>query len=248
MDVLRIKITLQKENFTLPIAYKHILQATIYNMLPKETIGDFYHNQGYRDQEKVFKLFVYSELLGKYTIENASIIFEKDVVLYISAIDEALMKQVYQFLMNNHYLFIHHQKVNIISVDIQQLHPFVGDQEVILRTLSAVTAYTHQEHFFTYYKPSDEMFQKLVDDNLLHKMTSYQYPINHVLFDIQEVLYEKKVMSKFKNTFYESYHTKLRVKTNFETLNMVYNTGLSNKGSCGFGMIEVVDEKNHISL
>lgn len=43
-----------------------------------------------------------------------------------------------------------------------------------------------------------------------------------------------------KNTFYIGYNAKMVVHTNYETLNLIYNSGLSAKGSAGFGMIEAI--------
>lgn len=37
--------------------------------------------------------------------------------------------------------------------------------------------------------------------------------------------------------------TKLEIETNFETLSLIYNCGLSSKNSCGFGMIDIAHEK-----
>lgn len=45
--IMRLKIDLYKEDFTVPIGYNHILQGTIYNMLNSEEEGAFYHNEGY---------------------------------------------------------------------------------------------------------------------------------------------------------------------------------------------------------
>lgn len=245
---MRIKLILEKENLSLPLSYKNIIQSVIYNMLPKETIGKFYHNQGFRDKEKVFKLFVFSDLFGKYQIKNQKIIFEKNIILYISAIDEEFLKCIYQFLTNNDYIFICKQQVNIKEIVTLQLTPFSGEKEVVIETLSPVTAYINKDNYFTYYKPSDKEFIQLIKNNIVHKISAYKYPIKNVVIEIEEVLYEKKIMSKFKNTFYESYRTKLKIKTNFETLNLIYNTGLSNKGSCGFGMINIKDEKNNLFI
>ena len=50
--------------------------------------------------------------------------------------------------------------------------------------------------------------------------------------------YQKKRMVKFKDCIYPSYLGEIRVKTNYETLQLLYNCGLASKNSCGFGMIE----------
>jgi CRISPR-associated endoribonuclease Cas6 len=44
------------------------------------------------------------------------------------------------------------------------------------------------------------------------------------------------------------YQSEMRVQVNFDTLNLIYLTGLSAKGSCGFGMIDVKYEKDNVHL
>ena len=68
------------------------------------------------------------------------------------------------------------------------------------------------------------------------------------LIKIDYIIYEKRRMMKFKNCFYECFMTKLEIETNFETLSLIYNCGLSSKNSCGFGMIDIAHEKSNISL
>ena len=76
--------------------------------------------------------------------------------------------------------------------------------------------------------------------NLKDKSQAYGYPLKKLEFTIEDILYEKRRMVKFKDCVYPAYLGELKVNTNFETLLFVYNCGLSSKNSAGFGMIEVV--------
>ena len=62
-----------------------------------------------------------------------------------------------------------------------------------------------------------------------------------ICFECKEVLNEKRRLVKFKNTFYVSYITTLKLKVNYETLRLLYDTGISSKGPAGFGMIELME-------
>ena len=73
-------------------------------------------------------------------------------------------------------------------------------------------------------------------NNLLDKCHALDIKQDAISFNAEKVMYEKKRLVKFKNTFYVGY---LIVKTNFETLSLLYDTGISAKGPAGFGMIEV---------
>ena len=93
---MRLKIDLYKEDFTVPIGYNHILQGTIYNMLNSEEEGDFYHNEGYRLDEKVYKMFVFSNLFGSYSIVKKSMVFKDKFCFYISAMDDYFIERIYE--------------------------------------------------------------------------------------------------------------------------------------------------------
>ena len=60
-----------------------------------------------------------------------------------------------------------------------------------------------------------------------------------LVFKINEVKKQRKRLVHFKNTFYLAYDVELSIHTNFETLSFLLDTGLSSKGSAGFGMVVV---------
>ena len=108
---MRLKIQLSYNNFTVPMSYQSILQGVIYSLLSKDELGDFYHNDGYHYDKKTFKCFTFSQLFGKYKIENKHLIFDDDFYFYISSLDEKFLKHIYKTIMKNHiclfdYLFI----------------------------------------------------------------------------------------------------------------------------------------------
>jgi CRISPR-associated endoribonuclease Cas6 len=125
---------------------------------------------------------------------------------------------------------------------------FIGEKEITIKTLSPIVAYQSKDKYFTYYKPSDSQFITLVKDNIIHKTKAYNYPLNSIYFDILDIKYQKEKMVYFKNTFYKAYQTEMKIKVNYDTFKIIYDTGLSSKGSCGFGMIEYKYEKDFLSL
>lgn len=219
-------------------------------MLPKEGEGKFYHDQGYQIGDKKYKMFTFSSLFGHYTIDkkNKLIIFDDHCILYISALDEKFLSMIYHYLQMNDVIYLNRQALKISAIDIEELSYFRGEKDIIIQTLSPVTAYVTEGDYTTYYKPEDDMFEPLVFNNIKRKSVAYHYPIDHILFHIKKVYYEKKTMDKFKNNIYEAYLTKMLIHTNYETLLLIYNTGLSSKNSCGFGMIRVKNEKDNLSV
>lgn len=245
---MRLKIQLSYNNFKVPMSYQSIIQGVIYSLLSKDELGDFYHNDGYHYDKKIFKCFTFSQLFGKYKIENKYLIFDSDFYFYISSLDEEFLKHVYKTLLLNDSLLINKQQVKIKNISILNLQPFIGTKKICIETLSPMLIYSTKDNYSTYYRPSDKESLNFIINNIQDKCLAYHYPIKELVFKIDYIIYEKRRMMKFKNCFYECFMTKLEIETNFETLSLIYNCGLSSKNSCGFGMIDIAHEKSNISL
>lgn len=85
----------------MPFNYQHMIQGLIYSAFDKEDKGDFFHNQGYRFEKKVFKMFVFSNLFGKYKINDRFMVFEDSITFYVSSYSEDFLKEIYDFYMEN---------------------------------------------------------------------------------------------------------------------------------------------------
>ena len=104
------------------MSYQSIIQGVIYSLLSKDELGDFYHNNGYHYDKKTFKCFTFSQLFGKYKIENKHLIFDSDFYFYISSLDEEFLKHVYKTLLLNDSLLINKQQVkHIIDLQIKKV-------------------------------------------------------------------------------------------------------------------------------
>lgn len=245
---MRLKITLNSSKVTLPLAYQSIIQGVIYALLSKKEIGNKYHDIGYRYENKIFKCFVFSQLFGNYIVENNLITFHDNFYFYLSSQDEQFLQEIYNTLSNNQTLILNNQLVSIKDIHVFQLPVFTGKRKLTLRTLSPLLIYSTHEKYSTYYKPSDKESEQFLCKNIHDKSLAYGYPLKEEYLKITKVTYEKKRMVKFKNCVYRAYLCELEVEANFETLLFIYNCGLSSKGSCGFGMVEVIDEKSYLSI
>lgn len=245
---MRLKISLECIDLKLPLSYKSIIQGVIYNMFDKDDLGYFYHDQGYNNKEKKYKMFVISDLFGKYTIVGKNIIFKDTINFYVSSLDNQFIEIIYHYLINNAYLFINKQRVSIIGVDMLDFPHFKGIKEITIKTFSPIVVYTSKDGYFTYYKPTDVIFKELTYSNILNKVKAYDYPVDEIIYDVVDVKYEKKKIVYFKNTFYEAYQTEMVISVNYDTFNIIYNTGIGAKGSSGFGMITYKNEKEFLSI
>lgn len=237
--ILRLKLKLSCSQLRLPRSYQSILQGFIYHIFNQKKYGNFLHDEGYRLNEKVFKLFTFSNLIGPYRLEDNSIIYDKEVYFHIASHSEEFMQYVYQFLLTNKKIILNHQVLMLQNIELIDPPYIKGVQEIRLKTISPIVAYKTKEQYVHYFKPSDPEFEELCLTNLEEKNLVINQTIQNIFFSINKVNYEKKRIIRFKNTFYVAYLTEMIVSTNYETLNLIYNTGLSAKGSAGFGMLEV---------
>lgn len=237
---MRLKITLKCEKLKLPMNYQNIIQGVIYNLFEREKYGNFLHDEGYRAGNKKFKMFIFSNIFGKYEIKENNLIFYDKIHFYISSYSEKFLQIIFETLLQNDFLCLNFQKVKIFSIEIKELPYFEGIQKKRIRTISPVVAYRTVDKYVHYYKPTDSEFFELCKNNLVEKYEALNIPCLSVNFEIIDVINQKKRLLKFKNTFYESYLCELDILVDYETLSLIFNTGLSAKGSSGFGMIEIV--------
>lgn len=237
---MRIKVTLDGTNARIPINYQSILQGIIYNAFKDNDYGTFLHDTGYQIGNKKYKFFNFSNLFGNYRLEKNVLIFNSNIYFYISSESEQFIRMVYNHFFMNGSIRIYNQIIPIINLEILELEYFEGIQHVTIKTLSPVVAYRSLDNYTTYYKPYEKEFEKLCIENLIEKNNCLDNLIDTINFEIIDIHNVKKRVLKFKNTFYEAYLCELEVLVDFDTLLLIYNTGLSAKGSTGFGMIEVI--------
>lgn len=184
-------------------------------------------------------MFVFSNLFGKYKINDRFMVFEDSITFYVSSYSEEFLKEIYDFYMGNEKVILNNQFIQLVSIKFMNLEYFTGEKQIVIHTLSPIVTYTTTDRYVDYFKPSDAEFNVLCMNNLLDKYRALDIKQDAISFNVEKVMYEKKRLVKFKNTFYVGYLSEMIVKTNFETLSLLYDTGISAKGPAGFGMIEV---------
>jgi CRISPR-associated endoribonuclease Cas6 len=130
---------------------------------------------------------------------------------------------------------------------IEMLPPPVFGAEAKFQTLSPITVSVQEENKdITYISPETDNYGQLLINNLKEKYRSfYQKP-----FEVDES-FEFELLSKPQSklitikadtreeTRVRGYHFKFRLKASGELLRMMYSSGAGEKGSQGFGMVQV---------
>lgn len=236
---MRIQLTFVCDTLRLPLNYQHMIQGLIYSAFDRSKSGDFFHNQGYRLSNKVFKMFVFSNLFGEYNIQNKQIVFKDKVTFYISSYSEEFLKTIYDFFNQNEKVVLNKQFITLSSIKFIDTPYFKGQKELVLHSLSPIVTYQTQDNYVSYFKPSDHEFELLCLQNLKDKCEALGRNLESIEFKCKKINYEKKRLVKFKNTFYIGYLSEIIVEVNYETLCLLMDTGISAKGPAGFGMIEI---------
>lgn len=238
-----LEIGSQKE-IMLPLNYNHIVQGFLYNNLSDKEFREFIHTQGYQIENKKFKLFTYSRLQGTFKIypETKEISFAPPVKLVISSVVQQFISDLAETSIKADSLDLGKNKVSISSISVEKQFPF--SQNVQIKMLSPLVAYTTDNKFTQYYSPWHPQCNEILTNNLIDKYkTIFGYAPSDQTFKITpNGMQEKKfkIIANYKNTIIEGYNGIYHLKGNPELIEVAYNTGLGSKNSQGFGCWEVV--------
>lgn len=246
---MRIRVLMKlEEPLVLPIHYNHIIQAVILGWLNEKNYRRYVHDEGYEYNNRRYKLYTFSRLEGKFSLEGNSrkIVFYDKVKLMISAMDDNFLQYVVNTVIMNNEIQILNNRVNVDEV-------VCFSNEVkdsgIFRTRSPIVVYSTFERNGSkktyYYNPMEDEFSELIRKNLINKYTAYYgYEPNNSDFEIKPAknhkLKENIVM--YKGIVIKGWSGYFEIKGSPELMKIAYNAGLGSKNSQGFGFIDSVGD------
>lgn len=240
---LKLNFNIEDE-LILPQNYNHILQATILNWINDEKYQEFMHDKGYSYNNRVFKLFSFSKIYGKFTLNRANkkIEFYEKVTIYISAVDHEFLNYVGNNLLMNQDLKIYNQNIKLESFEVIKEEI---KEEMVVYTLSPITVYSTVEILGRkktyYYNPYEKEFSILIRENLIKKYISY-YEIEPENTYLEIVSYNKKIKQSilnYKGFIIKGWNGEFVLKGSKELIDMALSSGLGSKNSQGFGCIKL---------
>lgn len=238
---MRLKITIDTTNKWIPFEYHRFLQGMIYHALDLD-LGTFFHEQGFQIHDRTYKMFVFSELSGRYHIDRQGLVFEEPASFYVSSISSDFMNQIYLFFHQTSYVTLGKLSVKVLEAIPVEDIIYHDSHEYILQTLSPITCYkTDEKHFTTYFHPQSQDFENSLRDNISRKYKALFDDDSKEYFAINEVLRYKKVKVKFKKSLYTGYICTLKVHVSDGYLKLLLHAGLGSKNSSGFGMVKIVE-------
>ena len=252
---MRLIVKFEPENGILRISvnYNHIIQSFILNNI-KEKLAEWVHDEGYQFGKRRFKLYTFSRLFGenrRYDPISKKLIFEGRVWFKISSVDIEILESFAATLVKEGVVRIGSAKCNLVSIEVER--PFKLSGPMKIKAISPITVYrtlyTSDGQKKTYYfTPFEKEFEELVFDNLRRKAKAYfsKNDIPPLEGYIKPVRVKKhnEIITKFKGVIVKGWVGIYELSLPEPWFMLAYNAGLGAKNSQGFGMIEVVRNKD----
>lgn len=256
---MRFKITLQllpgAIGREMPINYQYPLQGAIYRILASSDLefSTWLHENGYQQHGKRFKLFTFSNLIvPQFGIdkERERLIIKSDTVtLFISILPEKSTQKFIQGLFKQQVIQVADplSGVQFMVREIQVMPPLEYHPDMTFKTLSPVCISLRNERGnMDYLAPTDPRYELGILTGLLARYdVIHGQPFSGTPYCHLQVLGQpKSALVRIKagtpnETRVRGYRFRFKIDLPEELMQIAYESGLGEKGSMGFGMIDV---------
>lgn len=254
---MRLTITLQALNFPVkfPLHYNYAIQGFIYHHI-STNLADFLHERGYRYEKRVYRLFTFSRLMGKYKIEKESgkIAFAEPFKFQISSPLNEFLQEFAETLARCPDVSIEENSLIVSSIEVQFSPPPISS--ALIRMLSPVTVYStlstcDGKKKTYYYSPFEKEFSQLIQKNLVKKYRAFydtlpasdEFKISPVKVNKGSEKIIRYTPKKGPDTIIKGWMGIYKIEGNPELIALAYDAGIGSKNSQGFGMFEIVKDK-----
>lgn len=236
---MQIKISLVSDKgINLPIAYRHAQQSLIYNALRNcPGYSEKLHNYGVSENTTGFKHFTFSPLEGEYTKVGKRIIFDGKVSFKIRCHDFFMAQLLHCGLNDGKCVELLNNDLTVESCIME--NKVIFDRTVTVKTVSPITVLSNTSDKHTiYYSPDVEVFYERIVANAKRKWCSL-YDEKDFSFSIYPADGNyRKLVTLFKGTYVNAWYGNFILEGNPQVIDFLYNVGLGNRTSQGFGMFE----------
>lgn len=257
---MRFKLTLNRttKQRMLPMDYQYYVSAWIYKVLKQadKDFAQFLHEKGYGGQgeSKLYKLFCFSRLnFGKPRLWKEKKLFEiaaNEIDLQISFdVPEAATNFIKGLFMSQEFYL--GDKFNGIDFKVSKVEAlpepdFIETMKYRLQTPWVVSYMAEEDKYPQYLSPKDNMFEQLAIKHLVEKFNNTRNSDN---ISSEQIQFNR--ISDFKRSGFvmkPGTREETRVVGNLfgfeltapqEVHRMIWNAGVSEKSSSGFGWVEV---------
>jgi len=240
----------ETEKTQLPLAYNSLIQGVIYHNLEK-TLADRIHDEGTPLGKRYFRLFTFSNLLGRYEITGTRIEFSGPVRFHIGSVHEELLQSLAEHLLKNPRIQLGHSTCKIRSIEVETLPEISGP--VKIHTISPITTYStlktaEGKKKTYYYAPFEADWEKQLLANLRRKAQALGWGEAR-LVGLEEAHIRPARVDKRNLRIMRYRDTVIKAWTGIYELDLpepffllAYDAGLGSKNPQGFGMVEVITD------
>lgn len=260
---LHLSLHPQREHTAIPFNYTYALSSAIYRWIEESSIeySSFLHDKGFSIEGTVkkFRHFCFSQLnIPQRKIYNSSIkILSSTVDWYVSMPVEESVQHLVTGIFERREFFIGDEENRFVVEQVETLPDPPWERTMKFRMLSPVTVSVPEDrngkYMPHYLQPDDPHLNEALRKNILNKYLSLY---NHLPSDSdflctldKKFISDRGGITKITKliTIKEGRHdeTKVRgfmcpiaIEGNPDLIKLTYESGLGEKGSMGFGMIE----------
>lgn len=225
----------------LPIAYQQLTQGALYAAW-RGTYPQL-HTEGYDGAGQTFRLFTFGPLEGHYRVHGDEITFTGAVRLEVRSPVEELLFTLGDFLSANGFLRLGRCALPLLDLHSEDHYWFKAPLRV--RMVSPLTLHKSLPDGKTLFlAPGEEAFAAGLITNTAHKLAACGCDADPAiaLRPLAPRLPRKRV-TRFKGIYLTGWEGDFLLDGDPQVLSLLYQTGLGDRNSQGFGMFRLLTDK-----
>ncbi len=240
---MELTLTFRGNGISLPLANKHAVAGLLYRMLSsREDFARMLHRQGYAVGGKQFKLFTFGDLSGAYEIRGKQISYPQGFTLRVRSSDPVFIRCLLISATENRSYQLCGNELQLESFRVTDRQ--ITSNSLRVRMLSPITVHTTTEEGKThYFSPEEPAFYQAVAANARTKLQTLPKPPEKsaiTLASAGPADKMRRVVTTYKGIYINGWRGDFRLEGEPEVLQFLYNTGLGDRNSQGFGMFEIL--------
>ncbi|HBF7094656.1 TPA: CRISPR-associated endoribonuclease Cas6 [Clostridioides difficile] len=207
------------------------------------------HNEGYKIDKKVFKLFNYTMIFedAKYSKEGIHLNSRTKIRLILSGYDDILNNIIKGFIKCKVFK-LYNIEFKLSNMDEDSKIGFNSITLYKVRSPIVASLYDLKSKKQVYLNPMQEEFYKALHDNLMkkYKLIYNKEYTGEVYFDIEDVLsVKKKYVTNIKGKGFVIGYTdfEIFVEADKDMQKVIYYCGLGEKNSIGMGLLTYITSR-----
>ncbi|CCL84890.1 CRISPR-associated endoribonuclease Cas6 [Clostridioides difficile] len=207
------------------------------------------HNEGYKIDKKVFKLFNYTMMFedAKYSKEGIHLNSRTKIRLILSGYDDILNNIIKGFIKCKVFK-LYNIEFKLSNMDEDSKIGFNSITLYKVRSPIVASLYDLKSKKQVYLNPMQEEFYKALHDNLMkkYKLIYNKEYTGEVYFDIEDVLsVKKKYITNIKGKGFVIGYTdfEIFIEADKDMQKVIYYCGLGEKNSIGMGLLTYITSR-----